>query len=165
MSAAVGTLPGWRGSLARRIESPRAQAALIALILVNAVILGLETSEQVMAELRRIIADPSVEVLPHDWAGMPVSPVARLDSEMYRAIEKAQAAVFPAAITLPQMGTGATDSALIRSKGVQSYGVGVPATDQDAEGTHGNDERVSTEAMGQFVEFLYRAVTDVAAAH
>ncbi len=121
--------------------------------------------EQVMAELRRIIADPSVEVLPHDWAGMPVSPVARLDSEMYRAIEKAQAAVFPAAITLPQMGTGATDSALIRSKGVQSYGVGVPATDQDAEGTHGNDERVSTEAMGQFVEFLYRAVTDVAAAH
>ncbi len=50
MSAAVGTLPGWRGPLARRIESPHAQAALIALILVNAVILGLETSEAIMAE-------------------------------------------------------------------------------------------------------------------
>ncbi|HBY64032.1 MAG TPA: voltage-gated sodium channel [Solibacterales bacterium] len=50
MSAPVGTLPGWRGSLARRIESPRAQAALIALILVNAVILGLETSEPVMTQ-------------------------------------------------------------------------------------------------------------------
>ena len=56
MSAAVGTLPGWRGSLARRIESPRAQAALIALILVNAVILGLETSEQVMAEWGAVLA-------------------------------------------------------------------------------------------------------------
>lgn len=50
MSAAACTPPGWRGSLARRIESPRAQAALIALILVNAVILGLETSEAIMAE-------------------------------------------------------------------------------------------------------------------
>ena len=50
MSAAVGTLPGWRGPLASWIESPRVQAALIALILVNAVILGLETSEAIMAK-------------------------------------------------------------------------------------------------------------------
>ena len=49
MSAALGTLPGWRGPLARRIESPRVQAVLIALILINAVILGLETSEAIMA--------------------------------------------------------------------------------------------------------------------
>lgn len=42
MSVATDTLPGWRGPLARRIESLRAQALLIALILVNAVILGLE---------------------------------------------------------------------------------------------------------------------------
>ena len=50
MRTATEILPGWRGPLARWIESPRAQAALIALILVNAVILGLETSETVMAE-------------------------------------------------------------------------------------------------------------------
>ena len=50
MSAPVEMLPGWRGLLARRIESPRAQNGLIALILVNAVILGLETSEAIMAE-------------------------------------------------------------------------------------------------------------------
>ena len=50
MRTATEILPGWRGPLARWIESPRAQAALIALILVNAVILGLETSETIMAE-------------------------------------------------------------------------------------------------------------------
>ena len=50
MSVASDILPGWRGPLARRIESPRVQAALIALILVNAVILGLETSEAIMAK-------------------------------------------------------------------------------------------------------------------
>lgn len=49
MSVAGDILPGWRGPLARWIESPRVQAALIALILVNAVILGLETSEAIMA--------------------------------------------------------------------------------------------------------------------
>ena len=41
MSAPAGTSSGWRGPLARRIESPRVQTALIALILVNAAIPGL----------------------------------------------------------------------------------------------------------------------------
>ncbi|MBY0269210.1 MAG: ion transporter [Burkholderiales bacterium] len=49
MNIATDTLSGWRRSLAHRIESPRMQGALIALILVNAVILGLETSETIMA--------------------------------------------------------------------------------------------------------------------
>ncbi len=43
------TLPGWRGPLARHVESPLMQVVLIALILVNAVILGLETSQAIMA--------------------------------------------------------------------------------------------------------------------
>lgn len=41
--------PGWRQRLASRIESPRAQTVLIALILVNAAVLGLETSPSIMA--------------------------------------------------------------------------------------------------------------------
>ena len=48
MRIATDTHPGWRGRLAQHIESPLAQAVLIALILVNAVILGLATSEAVM---------------------------------------------------------------------------------------------------------------------
>jgi len=40
---------GWRLRLAARIEAPRAQAALIVLILVNAAVLGLETSASIMA--------------------------------------------------------------------------------------------------------------------
>jgi voltage-gated sodium channel len=50
MSVAGDILPGWRGPLARRIESPRVQNGLLALILVNAAILGLETSPAIMAE-------------------------------------------------------------------------------------------------------------------
>jgi voltage-gated sodium channel len=40
--------PGWRQKLAARVEAPRVQHAIIALILINAIILGLETSPQVM---------------------------------------------------------------------------------------------------------------------
>lgn len=40
---------GWRLHLASRIEAPRVQAALIVLILVNAAVLGLETSASIMA--------------------------------------------------------------------------------------------------------------------
>ncbi|ODT36189.1 MAG: ion transporter [Lautropia sp. SCN 70-15] len=46
-SAAAGA--GWRRRLADLLEAPRMQGALIALILVNAAVLGLETSPSVMA--------------------------------------------------------------------------------------------------------------------
>jgi len=44
MSArATANLAGWRGRLAATLETPRLQGALIALILINAIVLGLET--------------------------------------------------------------------------------------------------------------------------
>ena len=55
MMNAVDTLHGWRRPLARHIESPLAQAVLIALILVNAAILGLETSEANMARWGEVL--------------------------------------------------------------------------------------------------------------
>lgn len=44
------TLPSWRQTLAVRLEAPLVQNTLIALILLNAVILGLETSPALMAD-------------------------------------------------------------------------------------------------------------------
>ena len=55
MKITADTLPGWRGSLARHIESTPTQTVLITLILVNAVILGLETSEAIMARWGAIL--------------------------------------------------------------------------------------------------------------
>lgn len=55
MRIATDALPGWRGPLARRIESPPTQAVVIALILVNAVVLGLETSEAIMARWGAVV--------------------------------------------------------------------------------------------------------------
>jgi len=114
-------------------------------------------------ELRRVIDDPSIELIPQPRY-RPIPPPASIQSEMFLALEKAQSVVFPGAITVPEMSTGSNDSAQLLAKGVQAYGVGAPGTSEDAEGAHGNDERMSVEALGQFVEFVYRAVAEVAAA-
>jgi acetylornithine deacetylase/succinyl-diaminopimelate desuccinylase-like protein len=113
--------------------------------------------------LRRMIDDPLVELVPP--AGTrPVAAPSRLDSDMFHALERAQATVFPGAVTVPTMLTGATDGAQLRAKGVQAYGVGNVSESGGLGGAHGNDERVSVEGTGKFLEFLYRAVVNVAAA-
>ncbi len=122
-----------------------------------------EDLDEFIAEVRRVIGDEAVEVEPlpaYRPAGLP-SP---LDSEMYRALDRAREAVFPDAITLPFMSTGGTDSAQLRSKGVKTYGVDPPASDEDAKGVHGNDERIWLDGLGPHVELVYRAVMEVARA-
>jgi len=60
--------------------------------------------------------------------------------------------------------TGATDSAQLRAKGVQCYGVGSVLTEGETSRVHGNDERLSIAGLGKFLEFPYAAVIDIAAA-
>ena len=122
-----------------------------------------EDMEAFIADLRRVIDDPSIEII-EAGRDRPSAPPPPLTSEMFVALEHAQTVVFPNAITLPQMITGATDSAPLRARGVQAYGVGPTVSADDMTRMHGNDERLSIEGLGHFVEYLYRAVVDVAAA-
>jgi acetylornithine deacetylase/succinyl-diaminopimelate desuccinylase-like protein len=98
--------------------------------------------------------------------GRPASPASRIDTEMFRALERVQRRMFPGAVTLPSMLTGATDMAQIRAKGVQAYGIGpvVARRRPPGGGAHGDDERLSEASLHKLVEFLWRAVVEVAAA-
>jgi acetylornithine deacetylase/succinyl-diaminopimelate desuccinylase-like protein len=123
-----------------------------------------EDLDRFYAELRRVIADPKVEVIPSKLRGRPVSRPSRLDTEMFHALEHAQRRMFPGAITLPQMSSGATDSAQLRAKGVEAYGFGPIVDEHDGHGAHSDDERVAEAAIPKLVEFLWYAVLEVAAA-
>ncbi len=123
-----------------------------------------ENMEELVATLRQLINDPAVEVIPPPDGGRPAAPPSRVETEMFQALERAQRRVFPRAVTLPVMLTGATDSAQLRAKGVQAYGLGSVVSDRDRATVHGNDERISIAGLGRFVEFLYWAVVDVAGA-
>jgi acetylornithine deacetylase/succinyl-diaminopimelate desuccinylase-like protein len=113
-------------------------------------------------ELRALIADPEVEIAPRK-STRPATPPSRIDTPMFRALEAAQRTLFPGAITLPAMLTGATDLAQLRARGVQAYGFGpiAEAGEQGGE-AHSNDERLSETALYKLVQFLWHAVLEAA---
>jgi acetylornithine deacetylase/succinyl-diaminopimelate desuccinylase-like protein len=114
--------------------------------------------------LAEFINDPQVKVVAEDVSiSMPAAPPSKLSTKMFAALERAQKEVSPEAITLPTMTTGATDSSFLRAKGVQAYGIGVPKTEEENRGVHGNDERIETKQLGLFVRYVFAAVTGVAA--
>ena len=114
--------------------------------------------------LADVIGDPQVRVVAEDVTySMPAAPVTSLDTEMFHALEAAQKEVAPDAITLPAMTTGATNSSFLRRKGVSAYGVGVPKTEEESRTVHGNDERIEIKQLGIFVQYIFRAVTIMAA--
>ncbi|MEO7156187.1 MAG: M20/M25/M40 family metallo-hydrolase [Vicinamibacterales bacterium] len=70
-------------------------------------------------------------------------------------------------MVLPTMGTGATDMAQIRSKGIQCYGIG-PALDSEDSGkgfgAHSDQERILESELHRFVRFQYDVVLELARA-
>ena len=107
--------------------------------------------------------DPAVEIVLAGGSRKPLPP-SRLDTGMFRALERAQQKLFPGASLVPSMGTGATDSAQLRAKGVEAYGLGSVLSDGDSSRVHGNDERISVAGLETFFKFVWTAVLDVAAA-
>lgn len=117
-----------------------------------------------VARLKELIDDPAVEIIPPPERGRPGSAPSSINTEMFQALERAQKTMFPQATTLPMLLTGATDSAQLRAKGVHAYGLGSVVSDEERARIHGNDERLSIAGLGKFVELVYRAVIDTAAA-
>ena len=116
------------------------------------------------AQMERVIGDPAVKIVP-SAPGRPAAPPSRLDTEMFRALEAAQRRLYPNAITIPGMVTGATDLAQLRAKGVQAYGIG-PRFDEAefaAHGWHSDVERLSEDSLYGLVQFMWYAVLDIAA--
>jgi acetylornithine deacetylase/succinyl-diaminopimelate desuccinylase-like protein len=122
-----------------------------------------EDPQAFLEEVKRVIADPSIEVA---FAARDVRPGGntRLNTEAFAALE-ANITKHYKAITLPTMSTGATDMAYLRAKGIQCYGVG-PATDiEDGPkgfGAHSDQERILESELHRFVRFHYDVVVDLA---
>jgi acetylornithine deacetylase/succinyl-diaminopimelate desuccinylase-like protein len=114
--------------------------------------------------MKQVIADPAVRIETIEEGPRPVAPPSRLDTEMYRALERAAERVYPGATLVPAMLTGATDMAQLRAKGIQSYGIGPASTQSDSDnfGAHSDVERLLESSLYRFVEFTWQAVIEVA---
>ena len=126
-----------------------------------------EDVDGLLSEIKKIVNDPSIEVKLAPRDGLPRPPgQSRIDTEAFRAIESAVAQNYDT-VAIPTMGTGATDNAQMRSKGVQCYGVG-PATDAEdgpkGFGAHSDQERIRESELHRFVKFTWDVVLGLARA-
>jgi acetylornithine deacetylase/succinyl-diaminopimelate desuccinylase-like protein len=115
--------------------------------------------------LEREIDDPQLSISYEDdeaLFSMPTGAPSDINNEMFTAFRSVQKRLFPESITLPMMSTGGTDSAFLRTKGVQAYGIGIPRAENDIR-QHANDERVEIKQISNYLRFVYNAVVEVSA--
>ena len=122
-----------------------------------------ENLDDFFANMSKVINDPEVKIVQLPRM-RPPSPAARLDTEMYRVMNNAAQAIYPGAVVLPSMSTGASDNSQLRAKGIQSYGVGPASTESDAINypAHGDVERLAESSLYPFVQYVWRIVVGVA---
>ena len=125
-----------------------------------------EDPEKFLEQVRTVVNDPAVDVRFPAPFGRPPATEIRLESEAFKLIEAAIRRVYNT-VTLPMMGTGATDMAYLRAKGLQCFGIG-PATDMEdgpkGFGAHSDQERLLESELHRFVRFTWDIVTSLATA-
>ncbi len=124
-----------------------------------------EDQEKFLDMVRKVVGDPRVEVR---WARDRYRPAggSRLNTEAFAVIE-AQVTKHYDTVSLPTMGTGATDMSNIRAKGPQCYGIGPALDSEDGQkgfGAHSDQERILVDELHRFVRFQYDVVMDLARA-
>jgi acetylornithine deacetylase/succinyl-diaminopimelate desuccinylase-like protein len=114
-----------------------------------------QNADSVLRVLKAVVNDTSVQ-----WATLlaPKTPLENpVDTELFRAIERASRERDPNALVTTYMLTGATDRPTYRRLGIITYGLDpfkVESSDSQ-RGVHGNDERVSVENVGFGVKYVY----------
>jgi acetylornithine deacetylase/succinyl-diaminopimelate desuccinylase-like protein len=111
--------------------------------------------DSVLATLKAVIADTSVELTPLITPKAPFQSATNTD--FFRAVERASREHDPGAFVTTTMMTGATDRPMYRRLGFQVYGVD-PFRTNDVDvlrGVHGNDERISVAGFLSGLHFLY----------
>jgi len=122
-----------------------------------------ENIDAFYAEMAKVIGDPAVKIerIPQT---RPPSPASKLQTEMYRAMEKVAGTIYPGATVIPSMSTGASDQAQLRARGIQSYGIGPASTESDETNypAHGDVERLAESSLYPFVQYVWNVVIEVA---
>jgi len=125
-----------------------------------------EDPAKFLEQVKKVINDPAIDVVYTSRDARPGTPVAKLDSEAFQLLEANVKKDYQAP-TLPAMGTGATDMAYLRSKGIQCYGIG-PATDVEdgplGFGAHSDQERVLESEIVRFAHFNWDVILDLSRA-
>jgi len=123
---------------------------------VNFRILPGDTSESVIAHVKRAIADPRIEVQPVS-AAAEASSVSSSTADAYRLIERTVREVFPDSLVAPGLVLAGTDSRHFESIAEQTYRfMPIRFKSEDLTRVHGTDERISIDQLADMVRFYHR---------
>ena len=114
-----------------------------------------QDTTEFLKTLEKIVGDTAVHFTHLANTKAPLeSPI---DTDLFRAIEKAAHEREPGAFVTTPMETAATDRPTYRKLGITTYGFSpfkIPRSELQ-RGMHGNDERLSVENVGYGVRFFY----------
>jgi acetylornithine deacetylase/succinyl-diaminopimelate desuccinylase-like protein len=161
--------PVWNSTLRDSISPTMLQAGVRANVIppearatLNIRLLPGNLLSPLLAILEKTVNDPLVHFEPEPSIGQ-AAPSSSVDGDFYHLIERTAQQEFPGAAVLPMMSTGGTDSALLRLRSVQAYGLlPFPLVEQDLNRMHGNDERIPLESFHKGIGFLYHIVSNFA---
>jgi acetylornithine deacetylase/succinyl-diaminopimelate desuccinylase-like protein len=126
--------------------------------MVNCRILPETKPEEVLATLKKVVADDQVSItVTREMEAGPPSPMR---PDLFRAASRITDSMWPGVLAIPTMVMGATDGLYLRSAGIPTYGVqGIFIDDFRA---HGRDERVGINEFYEGSAFLYELVKSLA---
>ncbi|HEX7011514.1 MAG TPA: M20/M25/M40 family metallo-hydrolase [Steroidobacteraceae bacterium] len=120
-----------------------------------------EDPHNVLATLRRVIADPSVEVAV---AKPPlISPETVPDPHVLGAIRTVVTDMWGPLPVVTGMDAGGSDAVFTRAAGIPTYGAGSIFEEAEDDRHHGRDERIEARAFEQGIDFTCRLMRALSA--
>jgi acetylornithine deacetylase/succinyl-diaminopimelate desuccinylase-like protein len=126
-----------------------------------------------IAELRRVVADPQVQITPivtgddsveetlDAFDKRAVQPPSPTNTDLFRALVREGERQWPGVEVAPALFEAGTDATPWRSRGIPVYGIyPYPISHGDLKAMHGNDERVAVESLEQGTDMLTRVLRD-----
>lgn len=115
-----------------------------------------DTAENVEATLVRTVGDSRITVTLD--APPIVSPESQPTPQLTTRVATVAHSMWPGVAIMPTMATGFSDDRQTRNAGIPSFDLSGMWSDVDDYRAHGRDERVSTQAFDESVEYTYRLV-------
>ncbi len=120
-----------------------------------------QSIDSVVRRLATVVGDSLVTIAVSDRG--EDSPASDFHSPMFTAIRESAQALQPSLAVVPYLSTGATDSARLRTWGMQAFGLlPFPMNQDDEDRMHGNDERVPLASLEFGTRLIYGAIVRVA---
>jgi acetylornithine deacetylase/succinyl-diaminopimelate desuccinylase-like protein len=119
--------------------------------------------EEFLQRLKAVIDDPTVAVVPPTTFNPPAE--SRIDTDLFRLIERVIGKRYPGVPVTTRMGTGATESSLVRPLGIVCYGfTPLLLTAEEDASQHADDERIPIATLRESVAIFHEVVAGIAGA-